>query len=121
MNFKNMAEEDVKNVFLNLTEFAEKRSIMYNGIEYHNVSVVLTKTKEVERPAVVGDVQGVHLVTAVAHMAQSDLGGIIPEQKRRIDISDGEALGQPFFQRYRIVTSDCEMGMLNLELEAYDE
>lgn len=121
MSFKDMVAQDNKNVFLNADEFAEIRTVIYDGEEYPDIPVVLTKTKENERPAIVGDVQGVHIVAAVAHIAQSDLGGIVPEQKQYINISDGTALGKPFFQKFRIITSDCEMGMLNLELEAYDE
>ena len=38
-----------------------------------------------------------------------------------IEINDGFALGKPYFRKYTVVTSDCEMGIVNLELEAYDE
>lgn len=121
MSFKEMVAQDNKNVFLNADEFAEMRTVIYDGEEYPDIPIILTKTKENERPAIVGDVQGVHVVAAIAHIAQSDLGGIIPEQKQHISISDGTALGKPFFRKFTIITSDCEMGMLNLELEAYDE
>ena len=121
MSFKESVENDIKSVFLNAEEFAETHSVRYDGEEYTDIPVVLTKTKENERPAVISDVQGIHLVTAVAHIFQADMGGIIPEQKRYIEISDGSALGRPFYQKYRIITSDCEMGMLRLELGAYDE
>lgn len=121
MSFKESVEDDIKSVFLNTDEFAETHTVLYDGEEYADIPVVLTKTKENERPAVISDVQGIHLVTAVAHIARSDLGGVIPEQKRHIEISDGCALGRTFYQKYRIITSDCEMEMLRLELGAYDE
>lgn len=60
-------------------------------------------------------------MTATVYIALSDLNGVIPEQKQTISIDDGEALGEPFFNEYRILTSDCETGMVVLELEAFDE
>lgn len=125
MSFKEMVEADNKSVFTNVCEFAENRVVKYDGEIYagegEGIPVVLSQTKEMERPAITGRMEGLHLVSATAHIAQADLGGIVPEQKQDISISDGEALGKPFFRRYRIVTSDCEMGMIVLELEALDE
>lgn len=126
MSFKAMVETDNKSIFLNADEFAEMRTVEYNGVTYSGIPVLLTKTKEMKRPvkavgSLTDHMQGVHLVTATAHMSLEDLNGVIPEQKQIISINDGEALGKPFMVKYRIVTSDCEMGMVNLELEAYDE
>lgn len=120
-----MVEADNKAVFTNVCEFAELRVVRYDETTYAGegggVPVVLSKTKEMKRPAITGRMEGLHLVSATAHIARADLGGVIPEQNRDIFISDGEALGKPYFRRYRIVTSDCEMGMIVLELEALDE
>ena len=122
MSFKDSVEADIKNVFLNSSEFASNRSVKYNGVIYKDIPVLLTKTKERERPVPSGDnAQGVHLVSAVAHIALSDMNGVQPEQKTSIFIEDGTAAGGIFYQRYKIITSDLEMGMINLELEAYDE
>lgn len=122
MSFKDMIAADVEGVFLNSKEFAEPHTVKYDGVEYPDIPIVLTKTKEMERPVTVLDhMEGIHKVTTVAHIALSDLNGIIPEQKRHISINDGFALGKPFFVKYRIVTSDCEIGMIRLELEAFDE
>ncbi len=96
MSFKDMVAEDIANVFLNTDEFAETHTVKYHA-------------------------EGIHKVTATAHISLSDLNGVIPKQKQAISIDDGEALGKPFFRRYNILTSDCEMGMLVLELEAFDE
>lgn len=125
MSFKEMVEANNKSVFLNLDQFADKHIIKYDGETYagengEGIPILLTKVKEMKRPVVVS-MQGVHLATAVAHIALSDLDGIVPEQKQDILIDDGEALGSRFFRRYRILTSDCEMGMIILELEAFDE
>lgn len=122
MSFKDMVEEDIANVFLNNDEFAETHTVKYDGEIYEDIPVVLTKAKEMKRPAAVNDhAEGIHKVTATAHISLADLNGVVPEQKQVISINDGEALGKPFFRRYNIVTSDCEMGMVVLELEAYDE
>lgn len=124
--FKDMVEADNKSIFLNADEFAEIHTVKYNGVTYSDIPVLLTKVKETKRPVLVigkdeDHLEGLHLVTAVAHIAQADMGGVIPEQKQLIYINDGEACGEPFMVTYRIKTSDCEMGMLRLELEAYDE
>ncbi len=121
MSFKEMIEADNQKVFLNLGEFAEKRTILYDGEVYDGIPIILTKIKEKERPIQAGEVQGLHNVSAVAHMSLNDMHGVIPEAKQHIRISDGIAMSKPFFRLYRIVTSDCEMGMIVLELEAIDE
>lgn len=122
MSFKDSIEADIKNVFLNSSEFASNRSIRYDGITYSNIPILLTKTKERERTVPSGDnAHGIHLVSAVVHIALSDMNGVLPEQKQSIYIEDGIAVGGIFFRRYKIITSDLEMGMINLELEAYDE
>ncbi len=124
--FKDMVEADNKNIFLNVDEFAEPHTVKYNGETYSDIPVLLTKVKETKRPVLVigrGDdhLDGLHMANAVAHIALADMNGVIPEQKQLISINDGEACGQPFMMTYRIKTSDCEMGMIRLELEAYDE
>lgn len=121
-----MVEADNKSIFLNDSEFAEIHTVQYNGVIYKDIPVLLTKVKTVKRPVmVIGNeedhLDGIHLATAVAHIALNDMNGVIPEQKQLISINDGEAVGQPFMMQYRIVTADCEMGMIVLELEAYDE
>ena len=122
MSFKDSVRADNRKVFLNPDEFAEKHTIKYNGKVYSDIPVLLTKVKERERTVLSADHgEGIHLVGAVAHIALPDLGFVIPEQGRPIDIDDGEALGEKFYQRFYIVTSDCEMDMISLELEAYDE
>lgn len=123
MSFKEMVEADNRSVFLNANEFAEQHTIVYDGRTYSDIPVLLTKIRESERPVHVGAdrVDGIYLASAIAHIALSDMNGIVPEQDQDIQIDDGIALGHPFYRKYRVVTSDCEMGMICLELEAYDE
>lgn len=124
MSFKDMLRNDVHRVFLNDSEFAERHTIIYNGVRYdgadHNgISVLFIKVKELEKP--IQNTEGIFGVQAKLHIALSDLSGRVPEQGQKISIDDGEALGEKFFADFKIVTSMCVDGMVSLELEAYDE
>ena len=119
--FKDMVAADIHNVFLNTDEFAELRTIRYDGEEYVDIPIVLTGPKEQDRRQLQSDhVQGLYLVTPVLHCALSDLGGKQPEKGGRIEINDEEG-GGGFFRRFYVASSVCEMGMLRVELEAIDE
>jgi hypothetical protein len=120
--FKKMVETDNKNVFLNASEFAEPHTIIYNGVTYSEIPVLLTKVKEVDRQAPTADhAQGLYRVTSILHVALPDMDRIIPEKGQRIKIDDGEAMGNPYFTEHTIASSSCEMGMICQELEAIDE
>lgn len=120
MSFKDMVKADIHRTFLNIDEFGEKRTIVYDDESYADVPVVITGVKEKDRRVLVSDhVQGLYLAHCVLHCALSDVGGILPEKGMRIQISKSE--GSSFFQEFRIGTSTLEMGMLRLELEAVDE
>lgn len=119
--FKDMVAADIHNVFLNTEEFAELRTIRYDGEEYVDIPIVLTGLKEQDRRQLQSDhVQGLYLVTSVLHCALPDLGGKQPEKGGRIEINDEEG-GGGFFRRFYVASSVCEMGMLRVELEAIDE
>ena len=121
MSFKGMVAADNKNVFLNTSEFAEYRTVLYDGGRYEDIPVVLTGLKEKDRRALVNDhAQGLYQVTSVLHCAISDLGGNKPEQGQRIKINNEEG-GSGFFYEFYVATSVCELGMLRVELEAIDE
>lgn len=119
--FKDMVAADNQSVFLNLGEFAEKRTIKYDGEVYENIPIVLTGMKEKDRRQLMRDhAQGLYLVSSVLHCAMSDLGGKQPEKGTRIKINDREG-GGGFFREFYVATSVCEIGMLRVELEAIDE
>lgn len=121
MSFKDMVERDNHGVFLNLSEFADKRTILYDGEEYADVPIVLSGLKEQDRRQLVSDhAQGLYLVSSVLHCAISNLGGNQPEKGQRIKINDAEGSGG-FFREFYVASSVCEMGMLRIELEAIDE
>ena len=103
--FKDMVADDVHAVFLNLDEFAEKRTIRYDGEEYQDIPIVLSGLKEQERRQLQSDhVQGLYLVSSVLHCALSDLGGNQPEKGMRIQINNREG-GGGFFREFYVASS----------------
>lgn len=121
MSFKDMVAADIHKTFLNLDEFSEKRSVLYDGVTYADIPIVMSGLKEKDRRQLVSDhVQGLYLVSAVLHCAIADLGGIQPEKGMRIKINDEEG-GGGYYREYYVASSVCEMGMLRVELEAIDE
>ena len=81
MNFKDMLTSDIHDVFLNLEEFAELRTVRYDGETYQDIPVVLEGPVNEEREQLRDDhIQGLHRVSAVLHCAESDLGGKLPRQ-----------------------------------------
>lgn len=126
MSFKDMVAADIRKVFLNTDEFAELRTVRYDGMDYdgpehRGIPIVLTGLKEQDRRQLVTDhAQGLYLVASVLHCALDDLGGKQPEKGTRIRINDEEG-GGGFFREFYVASSVCELGMLRVELEAIDE
>lgn len=124
MSFKDDVAADISGVFLNTDEFADLHTVTYDDVTYADIPVSLQCIKQKDRPLFVGNadhMRGIHIASATAFIGQDDIGGVVPEMGRYIFIDDGYAAGEPFMQRFRIVTSDVQMGMVVLELEAYDE
>lgn len=121
IGFKDMVARDNQAVFLNLDEFAERRTVLYDGATYEDIPIVLSGLKEKDRRQLMSDhAQGLYLVSSVLHCALSDVGGVQPEKGTRIKINDQEG-GGGFFREFYVASSVCEMGMLRVELEAIDE
>ena len=81
--FKDMVAADNLAVFLNDGEFADRRTVRYDGAVYADIPIVLSGIKQSDRPVMVssGDHgQGLYLASAVLHCALSDLGGNQPER-----------------------------------------
>lgn len=111
---------DLHGVFLNLDEFAERHTVIYDGETYEDIPVVITGLHERDRRQLQSDhAQGLYLVSRVMHCALDDLGGNQPEKGCRIRINERE--GGSFFHDYYVASSICEMGMLRVELEDVDE
>ena len=118
MSFRDMVQSDNTKVFGNTDEFCDLRTVHYDGDAYKDVHVVMTKLKEKDRTIPVKDhAQGIYLVTAIVHFPVEDLDGHVPEKGARISISDDEG----FDQEYYVAQSGCDLGMVRLELEDYDE
>jgi len=121
--FKDMVAADIHNVFLNPSEFAELRTVKYDGETYTDIPIVLSglEEKDRDRRTLTHDhAQGLYQVTGVLLCAASDLGGNKPEKGQRIKINDEEG-GGGFFYEFYVATSVCEMGMLRVGLGAIDE
>ena len=115
--FKDMVKRDIHKVFLNTDEFAENRTVRYDGEEYPDIPVVLEGPVQEKRDRLTDDhVRGLHMVTATLYCAQEDLGGKVPKQGSGLEITTRE--GGTFFQKYYVVASTSHMGMLHVELEA---
>ena len=120
-SLKDMIAADNKNVFLNTDEFAEYRTILYDGERYEDIPIILSGLKEKDRRALVNDhAQGLYQVTSVLHCSIDNLSGNKPEKGQRIKINNEEG-GGGFFYEYYVASSVCELGMLRVELEAIDE
>lgn len=118
--FRDMLIADIHNVFLNLNEFGESRTVIYDGETYEDVPIVIRGFKEEDRNQPSSDhMQGLYRVTSVMHCARSDLGGKQPEKGALLKIDDGDGSG--FFRSYYVAASDTQEGMLRVELEAVDE
>lgn len=122
MGFKDMVEQDIHKVFLNPEELAEPRTVIYDGEQYEDIPIILSGLDEKERNKETQSdhAQGLYSANAVMSCALSDLGGKQPEQRSRIKINDAEG-GGGYFTEYYVVRSQCEFGVLKVELEAIEE
>lgn len=130
MTFKETIQKDIFETFLAENEFAERRTIVYDGATYRDVLVVLEGPDEQERQAISAgsgisgggrsdSAAGLYQVSVILHCAAADLGSEQLEQGQKIKISNPE--DNKFFHTYYIAASHDEMGMLRVELEAIEE
>ena len=120
--FKATVQEDNARIFLNTAEFGEIRTIQYDGETYENIPVVLNGNRQTERHVTRPEqdhAQGFYSHFFILHCRLSDLGGNRPEQNAVLAINGKE--GGTFFHRFRVQSSNIEIGMLKVELEALDE
>ena len=119
MSFREMVAQDNHTVFSNTAEFADLRTVWYDGDKYKEVPVTMTQLKEQDRTVVSqkDHAQGIYLVTAIVHFPKDSLGGRVPEKGALISISEDDT----FDRKYYVAQSGCDLGMVRLELEAYDE
>ncbi|MBR3767532.1 MAG: hypothetical protein IKL10_04740 [Clostridia bacterium] len=121
MSFKDSIIADNNNVFLNANEFADLRTVKYDGKYYCDIPIVLSSSKEKKRKKSSSErTQGLYSVSAVLHCSKADLGGLRPEQGQRLSVNNEEG-GGGFFREFYVISSSLEDGMLRIELEAIDE
>jgi hypothetical protein len=117
--FKDAVAADVRGVFLNLGEFAEPRTVVYDGETYADIPAVLSGVRERDRRILEDDhAQGLYRATVLLHCAVDDLGGKTPEQGQRLRIGGGDG---GFLREFRVADSVCRAGLLRVALEAIDE
>lgn len=122
MSFKDMVKADNSAVFLNTEEFAEFHTVKYDGEIYEHIPVIVQNLKESDKVvSALNKSEGFYRISAKAYLNIADLGGILPERGHRFRIDNGEALGEVFYDDYKIITSSLDEGMVILELELFDE
>ena len=118
MSFRDMVAADNLNVFCNTDEFADLHTITYDGVTYSEVPCTITQLKAKDRVVPAKDhAQGLYMVTAICQFPIEKLDGKIPEKGSKIGITDET----DFLKYYYVAQSGCAIGMVRLELEAYDE
>lgn len=118
MSFKDMVARDIRNVFLNLDEFAEKCTVKYDGVVYKDITASLQGVSESDRQQRREDdhAQGLHRAAVVFYCAAEDLGGGHLCKGRTLEVVR-QADGKRFRHKYVIASCACEMGMVEAELE----
>ncbi len=121
MSFKDSILSDNLRVFLNVNDFAERRTVKYDGEYYVDIPIVLSASKEKRRKQNASErTQGLYSVSTVLHCRMEDIGGLRPEKGQRLSVNNEEG-GGGFFREYYVISSSLEDGMLRIELEAIDE
>lgn len=121
MSFKDGMLDDRLKVFLDEYFFGEKRTLIYNGNTYEDVTVVITGGNgEYGRKKRYADhSNGLYNVREIVHVRVEDIGGEQPEQGIRFSMNDEE--GGDFFNEYYVDKSYTEGGICRIELRAVDE
>ena len=118
MSFREMVAADNLKVFCNTDEFADLHTITYDGQAYEGVPCTITRLEAKDRVIPAKDhAKGIYLVTAICQFPREKLGGKVPEKGSKIGITDET----DFLRHYYVAQSGCALGMVRLELEAYDE
>lgn len=106
LNFKDLLQQDLNNVFLNANEFAEKHTI--NGIE----ADIIFDDEELKELAADKQQEGLYVNKKLIKISEAKLEEIF---------SGIPAIGSPIKldrKTYRVFHSSCEDGLATLILEA---
>jgi hypothetical protein len=109
--FKAQVKKDLKTVFHNKDEHADKLRVEYNGKRYH-IPIVINSDANAERVKVMRDnADGVFISDMTVYISFYDLK-IVPRKETKIVIDGIE---------YMIQRAAFEAGSIILDLEVYDE
>ncbi len=121
--FREQLAADNAQVFLNLAEFGEARSVKYDGEVYKDVNVVLDEGLEVARNNIklmkTDHSQGLYKGQVRMFCQRKALGGKLPEIGKSLEIESERHNG--FWRKYTIEESGCDEGMLTLLLKRVSE
>lgn len=124
MGFKEMVAADNLRTFLDTSTFGELRVVKYDGETYNGedgdgIPCLITHLKEEKRTTTMRDhEQKIYRVDVIFHAKLDDIGGVIPEKGAKFGIYDPD---DNFLRWHYVAESSCAMGMVKLELEAFDE
>ena len=123
VGFLDCIKRDVKAVFMNAEEMAERRTIRYDGVTYEDVPIIEVGPKEGRRSSVVQMQhdfgQGLYKRSVTVYCDERDLNGNKPEQGTMLSMNERE--GGTFLHKFRVVESTTEMGVYCVKLEEIDE
>ena len=109
--FKAQVKRDLKAVFLNTDEHADKLKVEYNGKRY-KIPVIIDKDTTKDRVKIMRDnADGVYIDTVTAFLSFYDLK-IVPRKETRIAIDDTD---------YTVQGVSLDAGQITLDLEVLDE
>lgn len=116
-SFKDIIQNDVKAVFLNPDEFAERCTIEYNGVVCKNIIASIQDISESDRAHRSADDygQGLYRASAVLYCTAEDLGGGILRKGHTL-VLERRVGNQLIRRKYTVVSCACEMGMVEAEL-----
>lgn len=121
--FRAQLEVDSQQVFLNLMEFGEERTLRVDGEVYEKVAVILDEGVTVPhknyKVMKTDYSKGLMKDTVRLYCLRSDLGGRKPEVDEVMEIESDKRRG--FWHKYTVEESRCEEGMLTLLLKKVDE
>lgn len=111
LNFKELAERDLTEVFHDSEYFASPVEIQYDEEKY-TVSAILDASEERDKKTAYNDfAQGIFENTATLYVKKSDLG-FVPRKNHRISVEDVD---------FEILSVSEEMGEIVLELRTMEE
>ena len=115
--FKDMVARDNFGVFLNCDEFAEKRTVKYDGATYEDIPIVLSGLKEKDRRQLMSDMPRGFTSFPPFSTAPCPISAGCSRSGGSVSGSTTRRAAE----RTMGISSVCEMGMLRVELEAVDE